>query len=1077
MSTNCLDNVLCCVKVDSQRSQKDTLAGVDANENLSMHAYASHRNNPLDMSVWQHHPTTANNLPEEQVEIPVVTDVRGKRASIDIVTEGNLPSITPSDGSPYTWSSGQRKEHSGYRMHPPALLSRKVTDSNYGPFESPYRQAVIPPSRRALSPVKYHHLRQGALSPAAEKSDIDVDLVGEDRYDPQSRAFSYVPAQSLVEHFRSPKKPTKLVATYKYTHGQDASAAAPEDAADWVQSLETPTDIQQQPLQSVQQPNFDDLCNPNFYLNFGGSAEEPIWSAHTELSTIPRSWSAPAAVSSKANKPAVLNNLPALSFHQPVVPATYKQQKGDHPQQVDQAAVEARLTPTYRSYQDDQLNRMHAEPTPSYFSRELTKAPMTASVQQPLFIDQRNSPFLSPQNHFPFDKYESHFSKRSESARSPLCTSNGFLLADQCRPPSAQCVFASAEGEAHSAASYVAAERDPLLLSAFQHPLYMADQRDQGGGSIYGSSLPSDWSVSSATNAESWLDKQMQKLKLRQELTDPHLRRRREQERLLLEELKQVHEDRVARSTRQESDYTVEGLGSKSGPSGGDDRSLYAVVSKVPTPVRDSNLGRVQTGPDNADYPGVGPLLVTDGSVLLSPVDHSTPSALHNGIGNSHAYPRPTELQNSDTLTPKLLSSPKSILKKSKPAGAQSLLSPVADDAHLGQQGSLGAQLNDGSYVSRNYASPSNHFPRPSKVRSDTPSFPLRRMETPLPYHPLLYADAGGADAPQNRVPSRVGPAYLHSGSIRSPSPGSHYYAHSVRSSLTSLLEPMDVVHHHPVFVKDTSKYWYKPSISREEAISVLKDKQPGAFIIRDSNSFPGAFGLALKVAVPPPGVLTKSNDRSELVRHFLIETTAKGVKLKGCNNEPVFGSLAALVYQHSMTPLALPCKLLLPEYDPALSVEQITTAQQLLDQGAACNVTYLFSNETESLTGPEAVRRTVDVTLTTAAAKKLDPIVVHLKVSSQGITITDNARKKFFRRHYPVPTITHCSVDPENRQWSVAGAVPATIFGFVARKSVAKSENVCHIFAELEPEQPASAIVNFISRVILSPRQIIASD
>ena len=28
----------------------------------------------------------------------------------------------------------------------------------------------------------------------------------------------------------------------------------------------------------------------------------------------------------------------------------------------------------------------------------------------------------------------------------------------------------------------------------------------------------------------------------------------------------------------------------------------------------------------------------------------------------------------------------------------------------------------------------------------------------------------------------------------------------------------------------------------------------------------------------------------SELVRHFLIEPTSNGVKLKGCSNEPVFG-------------------------------------------------------------------------------------------------------------------------------------------------------------------------------------------
>lgn len=30
----------------------------------------------------------------------------------------------------------------------------------------------------------------------------------------------------------------------------------------------------------------------------------------------------------------------------------------------------------------------------------------------------------------------------------------------------------------------------------------------------------------------------------------------------------------------------------------------------------------------------------------------------------------------------------------------------------------------------------------------------------------------------------------------------------------------------------------------------------------------------------------------NELVRHFLIETSSKGVRLKGCPNEPYFGGL-----------------------------------------------------------------------------------------------------------------------------------------------------------------------------------------
>ena len=96
----------------------------------------------------------------------------------------------------------------------------------------------------------------------------------------------------------------------------------------------------------------------------------------------------------------------------------------------------------------------------------------------------------------------------------------------------------------------------------------------------------------------------------------------------------------------------------------------------------------------------------------------------------------------------------------------------------------------------------------------------------------------------------------------------------------------------------------------------MLKEKAPGTFVVRDSNSFPGAFGLALKVAHIPPNVQVKSSGdpQADLVRHFLIEPTPKGVRLRGCSNEPVFGSLAALVYQHSITPLALPCKLVLPE-------------------------------------------------------------------------------------------------------------------------------------------------------------------
>ncbi|XP_066046423.1 tensin-3 [Chamaea fasciata] len=279
-------------------------------------------------------------------------------------------------------------------------------------------------------------------------------------------------------------------------------------------------------------------------------------------------------------------------------------------------------------------------------------------------------------------------------------------------------------------------------------------------------------------------------------------------------------------------------------------------------------------------------------------------------------------------------------------------------------------------------------------------------------------------------------------------------------------------------FVQDTSKFWYKPDISREQAIAVLKEKEPGSFIVRDSHSFRGAYGLAMKVATPPPSVLQlkKVGDLSnELVRHFLIECSQKGVRLKGCPNEPHFGSLTALVYQHSITPLALPCKLLIPYRDPLEEKAETSTqtaansAAELLKQGAACNVWYLNSVEMESLTGYQAVQKALSLTL----MQDPSPIstVVHFKVSAQGITLTDNQRKLFFRRHYSVNTVIFCALDPQDRKWMKDG-LSAKVFGFIARKQGSATDNVCHLFAEHDPEQPASAIVNFVSKVMIGSQK-----
>uniref|UniRef100_A0A8C3FEB3 Tensin 4 n=1 Tax=Chrysemys picta bellii TaxID=8478 RepID=A0A8C3FEB3_CHRPI len=248
-------------------------------------------------------------------------------------------------------------------------------------------------------------------------------------------------------------------------------------------------------------------------------------------------------------------------------------------------------------------------------------------------------------------------------------------------------------------------------------------------------------------------------------------------------------------------------------------------------------------------------------------------------------------------------------------------------------------------------------------------------------------------------------------------------------------------------FVMDTSKYWFKPSITRDQAIQLLKEAEPGAFLMRDSTSYRGSFGLAMKVLSSPSG-----DDSSDQVRHFLIESSAKGVHLKGASEEPYFGSLSAFVYQHAMTALALPCKLAIPTRGGRRPSVALTLV--LCCSLAACNVLYLNSVSVETLTGASAVQKAVSSTFELETPPT--PTIVHFKVTEQGITLTDVQRKVFFRRHYPLAALSFCSMDPENRK----------IFGFVA-KSQMDAENLCHLFAEYDTVQPASLVIDFLSKLL----------
>ncbi|XP_062304504.1 tensin-4-like [Osmerus eperlanus] len=312
-----------------------------------------------------------------------------------------------------------------------------------------------------------------------------------------------------------------------------------------------------------------------------------------------------------------------------------------------------------------------------------------------------------------------------------------------------------------------------------------------------------------------------------------------------------------------------------------------------------------------------------------------------------------------------------------------------------------------------------------------------------------------GAPEPELQSPPEMHPTQTIQRSLSRPS-SPHSVKHMSNGSQSSMK-----------FVMDTSKFWFCPHINRTEAEALLRDKAPGSFVVRDSTSYQGSFGLAMKLDKVPTNISPTSQlglGSSDLIRHFLIESSAKGVRIKGASQEPYFGSLSALVYQHTITPYALPCKLRLQSQDQTQAEEAANDKLTEDMTKTACNYLYLCAAPTEMLTGPCAVQKAVTFLLQKNSTTT--PTIVNLKVSPKGVTLTDIQRKLFFRRHYPAHLLSYSGEDPDKRLW-LKGSKPARVFGMVVKDPEAGMENICHVFAEHEALQPCNRTNQLIQVII----------
>jgi len=143
------------------------------------------------------------------------------------------------------------------------------------------------------------------------------------------------------------------------------------------------------------------------------------------------------------------------------------------------------------------------------------------------------------------------------------------------------------------------------------------------------------------------------------------------------------------------------------------------------------------------------------------------------------------------------------------------------------------------------------------------------------------------------------------------------------------------------------------------------------------------------------------------------------------------------------------------PSHTLGTGIGRMTNTQTIY----SCHLVYIGCRDCEKLAGPAAVERSLNTILTN---KKQNSSLIGFKIQKSGFTLTDEARKLFFRKHFNRKQLLTCDIDPKTRQLDVSEysglTKPAHLFGVVVQAS--GSQNQCHILAEVDQSVSTAVIV-----------------